>query len=201
MSLCSLNAKEASLEEEWSTILPPLRIQINSTPYFIIISYTHIYIIYNLKSHGSKHYLMSSSYACLVTSKLYPQYSSNSPLFSFSLHAIISISFYFTFFAMTFKLQHLLTFIFWILLFFTLFHMFFGFTSNINISRNNEFPVSKNRKILATGFDFTPFINRQRQHHRHHRHHDHHHRSHTEIDPRYGVDKRLVPTGPNPLHH
>lgn len=22
-----------------------------------------------------------------------------------------------------------------------------------------------------------------------------------EIDPRYGVEKRLVPTGPNPLHH
>ncbi|KAH7425263.1 hypothetical protein KP509_11G047100 [Ceratopteris richardii] len=23
----------------------------------------------------------------------------------------------------------------------------------------------------------------------------------TSIDPRYGVDKRLVPTGPNPLHN
>ncbi|KAI4302215.1 hypothetical protein MLD38_037993 [Melastoma candidum] len=22
-----------------------------------------------------------------------------------------------------------------------------------------------------------------------------------EVDPRYGVEKRLVPTGPNPLHH
>jgi len=23
----------------------------------------------------------------------------------------------------------------------------------------------------------------------------------SEIDPRYGVEKRRVPTGPNPLHH
>ncbi|XP_068641122.1 inactive protein FON2 SPARE1-like [Aristolochia californica] len=56
--------------------------------------------------------------------------------------------------------------------------------------------------------------NRQRQHgHHHHHHHHHHHRQHSsssvvvaeadphEIDPRYGVEKRLVPSGPNPLHH
>ncbi|KAI4967925.1 hypothetical protein ZWY2020_005603 [Hordeum vulgare] len=66
----------------------------------------------------------------------------------------------------------------------------------------------------------------QWHHHHHHRHrrgHHHrqrHHRLHTsrwnwqrippaaapgdggeEADPRYGVEKRLVPTGPNPLHH
>ncbi|CAA7410366.1 unnamed protein product [Spirodela intermedia] len=45
----------------------------------------------------------------------------------------------------------------------------------------------------------------------HHHHHHHHHRplrhrqsdssDGHEIDPRYGVEKRLVPTGPNPLHH
>ncbi|CAD5169177.1 unnamed protein product [Musa acuminata subsp. malaccensis] len=48
----------------------------------------------------------------------------------------------------------------------------------------------------------------------HARHHHHHHRHNQsqktslvdpsgvdEIDPRYGVEKRLVPTGPNPLHH
>ena len=99
--------------------------------------------------------------------------------------------------------------------------MFFGFKSNISTSgktmiTRNKFPVSQSRKMLATGFDFTPFINRH--HHSHHhphphrQHQDHHHRSHTrvahpnepkesEIDPLYGVDKRLVPTGPNPLHH
>ncbi|KAG2627388.1 protein FON2 SPARE1-like [Panicum virgatum] len=53
-------------------------------------------------------------------------------------------------------------------------------------------------------------------HHHHHRHHQHHHvhrwnrhgippsavgQGKAEIDPRYGVQKRLVPTGPNPLHH
>ncbi|AET03884.1 Clavata3/ESR (CLE) gene family member MtCLE08 [Medicago truncatula] len=76
----------------------------------------------------------------------------------------------------------------------------------------NKFPVSQSRKMLATGFDFTPFINRHRHSRLHHRHQDHHYRSHTrmahpnepkksEIDPLYGVDKRLVPTGPNPLHH
>ncbi|RCV06221.1 hypothetical protein SEVIR_1G144900v4 [Setaria viridis] len=56
--------------------------------------------------------------------------------------------------------------------------------------------------------------NQQRQHHQHHQHHHHHvdrwNRQGIppssvgkgeEIDPRYGVQKRLVPTGPNPLHH
>ncbi|XP_048565182.1 protein FON2 SPARE1-like [Triticum urartu] len=66
----------------------------------------------------------------------------------------------------------------------------------------------------------------QDQHHHHHHHHHragHHHRQRhhrlpskwnwqrvppsaapgdgEEVDPRYGVEKRLVPTGPNPLHH
>ncbi|KAI5416424.1 hypothetical protein KIW84_041476 [Lathyrus oleraceus] len=103
--------------------------------------------------------------------------------------------------AMTIKLQHLLAFIIWLFLFLSIFPMFFGFKSSIsgNTFTDNKFLVYQNRKILETGFDFTPFINRH--HHHHHRHQDHHHRTHTEIDPRYGVDKRLVPTGPNPLHH
>jgi hypothetical protein len=57
----------------------------------------------------------------------------------------------------------------------------------------------------------------RRQHHQHHQHHQHVHgqwnrqgippssavgkAGKDEIDPRYGVQKRLVPTGPNPLHH
>ncbi|KAI8539228.1 hypothetical protein RHMOL_Rhmol09G0165300 [Rhododendron molle] len=66
------------------------------------------------------------------------------------------------------------------------------------------------RKVLASKFDFTPFINRLRQHHRYHRNHHRKNAPDTrgqpgpagnEIDPRYGVEKRLVPTGPNPLHH
>ncbi|CAJ2634901.1 unnamed protein product [Trifolium pratense] len=116
--------------------------------------------------------------------------------------------------AMIIKLQHVLSFIIWLFLFVILFHVLSSFKSNISTSgkiiNSNKFPVYlQNRKMLATGFDFTPFINRH--HHSHRHHHDHHHRSHmpahphepkeTEIDPRYGVDKRLVPTGPNPLHH
>ncbi|GAY47059.1 hypothetical protein CUMW_101690 [Citrus unshiu] len=64
-------------------------------------------------------------------------------------------------------------------------------------------------KVLASKFDFTPF---QKHHEKSSpsqelQPKDHHqpapaadHGS-AEIDPRYGVEKRLVPTGPNPLHH
>ncbi|PIA44692.1 hypothetical protein AQUCO_01700352v1 [Aquilegia coerulea] len=61
------------------------------------------------------------------------------------------------------------------------------------------------RKLLATNFDFSVF---QRHHHqrRHQRTHfppmmEDSDPSGNEIDLRYGVEKRLVPTGPNPLHH
>ncbi|CAN1314378.1 CLAVATA3/ESR (CLE)-related protein 12 [Linum perenne] len=77
------------------------------------------------------------------------------------------------------------------------------------------------RKVLASKFDFTRFRKPATPppHRRHNRHRDHktnHQHNHkgspaddhddqqggsNEIDPRYGVDKRLVPTGPNPLHH
>ncbi|KAG9152899.1 hypothetical protein Leryth_012515 [Lithospermum erythrorhizon] len=58
------------------------------------------------------------------------------------------------------------------------------------------------RKELSIKFDLTPFINKKRHHHR--KHLPEAHRPppvYKEIDPRYGVEKRLVPTGPNPLHH
>ncbi|KAE8694231.1 CLAVATA3/ESR (CLE)-related protein 12 [Hibiscus syriacus] len=62
-----------------------------------------------------------------------------------------------------------------------------------------------NRKLLATKFDFTPFLHHHKHHHQRHRSVDDNvHRpehSGNEIDPRYGVEKRLVPSGPNPLHH
>ncbi|KZV16771.1 hypothetical protein F511_39893 [Dorcoceras hygrometricum] len=66
------------------------------------------------------------------------------------------------------------------------------------------------RKALASKFDFTPYLkNRHHHHHHHHRHKDLPPDFHMQpalpggedIDPRYGVEKRLVPTGPNPLHH
>ncbi|KAK9054409.1 hypothetical protein SSX86_025487 [Deinandra increscens subsp. villosa] len=59
-----------------------------------------------------------------------------------------------------------------------------------------------NRKTLVSSkeFDFTPFIHAS-QHHRHHHHRHRHPTGGSEIDPRYGVEARLVPTGPNPLHH
>ncbi|RWR82098.1 CLAVATA3/ESR CLE-related protein 12-like protein [Cinnamomum micranthum f. kanehirae] len=67
-------------------------------------------------------------------------------------------------------------------------------------SRNNTLPshsslINPSRKVLMAKFNFTAFNTS--------------HRQYTpvakpdgdEIDPRYGVEKRLVPTGPNPLHH
>ncbi|KAK8916696.1 CLAVATA3/ESR (CLE)-related protein 12 [Platanthera zijinensis] len=76
-------------------------------------------------------------------------------------------------------------------------------------------PPANHRKLLST----------QAHHHQHHHHsrRSHHHRHSrsapssadfkpnvtvgagvddgNEIDPRYGVEKRFVPCGPNPLHH
>ncbi|KAI3433257.1 uncharacterized protein J3R85_007159 [Psidium guajava] len=61
---------------------------------------------------------------------------------------------------------------------------------------------SINRKVLASRFDFAPFRKRRGKSSRGRSPHpleppD----GGREIDPRYGVEKRLVPTGPNPLHH
>ncbi|KAK7292112.1 hypothetical protein RIF29_07818 [Crotalaria pallida] len=115
---------------------------------------------------------------------------------------------------MIIKFQHVLSFILWLFIFVILFHGWFGFRSNdgYSIISNNKLQlyVPHNRKMLATGFDFTPFLH-HRHHHRHHHHsNNHHHQSHVaahpepaenEVDPLYGAEKRLVPTGPNPLHH
>lgn len=55
---------------------------------------------------------------------------------------------------------------------------------------------------MASKFDFAPFRKPHGKNPRGHSLHppdppdDGH-----EVDPRYGVEKRLVPTGPNPLHH
>ncbi|KAL4036114.1 hypothetical protein IC575_004838 [Cucumis melo] len=82
---------------------------------------------------------------------------------------------------------------------------------NNTLSKISSF--SPNRKLMTSSkFDFTIFLqhlhvdNHPPHHHHRHHHHHHHHRADSpevgaEIDPRYGVEKRLVPTGPNPLHH
>ncbi|CAL0325740.1 unnamed protein product [Lupinus luteus] len=112
--------------------------------------------------------------------------------------------------ALIIKLQHVFSFILWLFLFLIiLFYGWFGFRSNIGNTNISNLYVPHSRKMLAAGFDFTPFLHHHHHHHRHHRH-NRHHESHmlakpeptrSEIDPRYGVEKRLVPTGPNPLHH
>ncbi|KAJ8752248.1 hypothetical protein K2173_003884 [Erythroxylum novogranatense] len=82
-----------------------------------------------------------------------------------------------------------------------------NFFSSVNAIHNNSVSISNepfsNRKMLATKFDFTPFLKSHYQHHHHHSRHLPLHRepAGSDIDQRYGADKRLVPSGPNPLHH
>ncbi|CAL9043110.1 unnamed protein product [Musa banksii] len=62
------------------------------------------------------------------------------------------------------------------------------------------------RKMLLAKLDVAA-TSHARHHHHHHRHNQSQKTSLVdpsggdEIDPRFGVEKRLVPTGPNPLHH
>ncbi|KAL4341480.1 hypothetical protein GQ457_08G035890 [Hibiscus cannabinus] len=77
--------------------------------------------------------------------------------------------------------------------------IFHNFKLSINVSHHT---FGRNRKLLATKFDFTPFLHYRQPRRRHgHVPITGHEPSGNEIDPRYGVEKRLVPTGPNPLHH
>ncbi|OIT04692.1 clavata3esr (cle)-related protein 13 [Nicotiana attenuata] len=61
------------------------------------------------------------------------------------------------------------------------------------ISFSSHGTLNSRRELIASKFDFKPFMR--------------HHRKHLSpppesgIDPIYGVEKRLVPSGPNPLHH
>ncbi|GAV67051.1 hypothetical protein CFOL_v3_10560 [Cephalotus follicularis] len=90
-----------------------------------------------------------------------------------------------------------------IILWFSIFLLLFHTCSKNSIIYINHISVDSkynlnNRKLLASNFDFSPFLK-----HRHNGH-DRRHSPETageEIDPRFGVEKRLVPTGPNPLHH
>ncbi|CAA0833029.1 CLAVATA3/ESR (CLE)-related protein 13 [Striga hermonthica] len=84
-----------------------------------------------------------------------------------------------------------------------LFHDFHNFKFLQNTSKTNgpsslgfrQPTVVHRRALAAAKFDLSSFVK-------------HRHRkektgppSGNEIDPRYGVEKRLVPSGPNPLHH
>ena len=137
-------------------------------------------------------------------------------------------------FPMALKFSQLLFFFFlWLSLLLLLFREFRNFNSKFNAKQNiaiNLMTYSSisnhkihpliSRKVLASSFDFTPFLNhqhqRQQEEEQHHKKRsrpssspDMPERSHdeaagdkeNEIDPRYGVEKRRVPTGPNPLHH
>lgn len=113
--------------------------------------------------------------------------------------------------SMALKISHLLIALLWLSLILLLPHRFNNvkpFIINYHEQRTSTmrypslFPhqVSINRKALSSKFDFTPF---QKPHHRLQNHGEgaSDERAKSEIDPRYGVEKRLVPTGPNPLHH
>ncbi|WJZ80296.1 hypothetical protein VitviT2T_000229 [Vitis vinifera] len=98
------------------------------------------------------------------------------------------------------RISHLLFVLLWLSILLLFLHEYYNvkprsisYYSSSSVSRQP--PIS--RKVLSSKFDFTPF---QKQRHRH-RHHVQPEPAGTEIDPRYGVEKRLVPTGPNPLHH
>ncbi|KAK3440414.1 hypothetical protein EUGRSUZ_B00694 [Eucalyptus grandis] len=86
------------------------------------------------------------------------------------------------------------------LAFLSLFLLFHGWCNSSSQPRNQL--SWSNRRALASKYDFTPYL-RHRQRHHHHRHHQ---TGHAPVvpgppDPFYGAEKRLVPTGPNPLHH
>uniref|UniRef100_A0A0D9VFF5 FON2 SPARE1 n=1 Tax=Leersia perrieri TaxID=77586 RepID=A0A0D9VFF5_9ORYZ len=80
-------------------------------------------------------------------------------------------------------------------------------------------PTPRKMLLAMASFDADDDHHHRDRHHgrrHHHRHHHHHRVVHDgwnrqgippaagpgeEVDPRFGVQKRLVPTGPNPLHH
>ncbi|XP_031120431.1 CLAVATA3/ESR (CLE)-related protein 12 [Ipomoea triloba] len=78
--------------------------------------------------------------------------------------------------------------------FFLLFH---GFSDHHHHPR--ALRISSRRVIMGVGFDFQSFL--QHRGHRKHLASAAPESDDDEIDPRYGVEKRLVPSGPNPLHH
>ncbi|KAL4612591.1 hypothetical protein ACB092_08G210900 [Castanea dentata] len=124
---------------------------------------------------------------------------------------------------MALKLSQMMFIALWLSLLVLLFHQLFDFKSkNINTKQITTITYSTvlsnhpliTRKVLASRFDFTPFVKHHQQlqqQQQQQQQQDHMKRSQnmhvkpdpdgSEIDPRYGVEKRRVPTGPNPLHH
>ncbi|CAA0333741.1 unnamed protein product [Arabidopsis thaliana] len=105
----------------------------------------------------------------------------------------------------TTRVSHVLGFLLWISL---LLFVYIGLFGNFSSKPINPFPspvitlpalyYRPGRRALAVKtFDFTPFLKDLRR--------SNHRKAlpagGSEIDPRYGVEKRLVPSGPNPLHH
>lgn len=108
------------------------------------------------------------------------------------------------------KVPHVICFTLWLCLLLLLFQEFkFLKTNNkVMIISNDHHSLFGHRKaLIASNFDFTPFVKNVHHHHQHHHQHDNVYKQPEElvggdeIDQRYGVEKRLVPTGPNPLHH
>ncbi|CAN6350958.1 unnamed protein product [Urochloa humidicola] len=90
----------------------------------------------------------------------------------------------------------------------------------VSRTAGSTLPARKMLLAAETSFDAAAYSSTDDHHHHHHHRHHHHHQRHQhhrwnrqgiippsavgngeEIDPRYGVQKRMVPTGPNPLHH
>lgn len=108
----------------------------------------------------------------------------------------------------TSRVSHVLGFLLWISLLLFVSNGFFGsfssnpinsFSSPVITNTSPPFYYRTGRRALEVKkFDFTPFSKDL--------HPSNHHQKvsppgGSEIDPRYGVEKRLVPSGPNPLHH
>ncbi|KAH0938194.1 hypothetical protein HID58_005655 [Brassica napus] len=114
---------------------------------------------------------------------------------------------------MALKFSQIIFIVIWLSLFFFLLlhHLYFFnvhrlYSLNVvepSVSKHHDhrlYTISRlvRRKALSHTFDFTPFQHRKNNHH-HPRSGEAH--GGDEIDPRYGVEKRRVPSGPNPLHH
>ncbi|XVF42990.1 hypothetical protein PTKIN_Ptkin02bG0004200 [Pterospermum kingtungense] len=113
---------------------------------------------------------------------------------------------------MAWKVSHFLFSILWLSLLLLFLHEFHNFKFKISTSKQansitfsslSHNPLISRKVAAASKFDFTPF---QKHHQQEQDKHPPHKKTQSEpadneIDPRYGVEKRLVPTGPNPLHH
>lgn len=106
--------------------------------------------------------------------------------------------------SMAMRTSHLVGILLWVSLLMLL--VVHGLTDHLRL-RHNTLPshpatTNLNRKVLmTTKFDFSPFRAARHRQRTPPVVEDEPNPADSEIDPRYGVEKRLVPTGPNPLHH